>query len=83
VKTELERTDIEAIARRVMELIKPYLVNRRDKSEDIIFDVKGLAQYLKVDASWVYKQVSLNTIPYFKNGKYTRFRKSTILKTFK
>ena len=46
--------------------------------EDNIFDVKQLACYLKVDESWIYKQVSLKAIPFFKCGKYTRFKKSEI-----
>jgi hypothetical protein len=28
--------------------------------------------------SWVYKQVSLGTLPYFKADKYTRFKKTEI-----
>ena len=38
----------------------------------------GMADYLKVDSSWVYKRVCENKIPYVKLGKYNRFRKSAI-----
>jgi len=31
-----------------------------------------------VEASWVYRQVSMKRIPYFKAGKYIRFRKLDI-----
>ncbi len=46
--------------------------------KDIIFDVKGLAEYLHVNPTWVYKQVSLKAIPYFKAGKFPRFKKKEI-----
>jgi len=39
-----------------------------------------LAAYLDVNPSWIYKQVSFNDIPYFKIGKYPRFRKKEIEK---
>ena len=78
MKTELERGDIEAIAKEVVELVRPLLTRNTKMESDTIFDVKGLADYLKVDASWVYNRVHLKAIPYFKCGKYTRFRKSAI-----
>jgi excisionase family DNA binding protein len=79
MKFEIEPQDIEAIAQKVSEIIKPLLFsNKEHNDKDVIFDVKGLADYLQVDLSWVYKQVSLKTIPYFKAGRYTRFRKREI-----
>ena len=79
MRTELEKDDIKAIAQTVVEMLKPILSGKGNgHTEDVIFDVSGLAEYLKVDVSWVYKQVSLKTIPFFKNGKYTRFKKSSI-----
>lgn len=79
MKSELEEKDIEAIAEKVAEKLRPVLCGKgKDAAEDTIFDVPGLADYLKVDPSWVYKQVSFKAIPHFKNGKYTRFRKSAI-----
>lgn len=77
MKFDIEPQDIEAIAMRVSEIIKP-MVNQRKDEKDTIFDVKGLAEYLCVDTSWVYKQVSLRTIPSLKVGRYTRFRKRDI-----
>ena len=63
----------------VAETLKPLLKNTKKSGDsDIVFDVKELAGYLKVDKSWVYNQVHLKTIPYFKCGKYTRFKKSSI-----
>jgi excisionase family DNA binding protein len=80
MKSELEQEDIELIAQRVIEKLKPLLWNngKREGGEDIIFTVESLSQYLQVDTSWIYKAVSLKTVPYFKNGKYTRFRKREI-----
>ncbi len=81
MKTELEPQDIEAIAQRVSEILRP-LISHIQKTDAVaandVLDVRGLANYLHVQPSWVYKQVSLNAIPYFKAGKYPRFRKRDI-----
>ncbi|MFA4828433.1 MAG: helix-turn-helix domain-containing protein [Thermodesulfovibrionales bacterium] len=79
MKAELEHQDIEAIALKVVELLKPLISgNGKQEAENTIFTPETLAEYLQVDTSWVYKQVSLKTIPYFKSGKYTRFKKPVI-----
>ena len=79
MKFEIEPEDINAIAQRVSEVIKPLLSRIEGPGEkDVIFDVKGFAEYLHVDASWIYKQVCLKAIPYFKRGKYLKFRKKDI-----
>jgi len=79
MKLELETGDIQAIATTVVEMLKPFLKQSgRSEAKDIIFNVEGLAKYIEVDSSWVYKQVSLKTIPYFKIGKYPRFKKTEI-----
>jgi excisionase family DNA binding protein len=79
MKLEIEVEDIDAIAEKVSEKLKPLLSRIEGHGEkDVIFDVKGLAEYLHVDASWIYKQVSLKTIPFSKKGKYLRFRKKDI-----
>ncbi|MGA2317600.1 MAG: helix-turn-helix domain-containing protein [Thermodesulfobacteriota bacterium] len=79
MRTEFEEKDIEAIARRVSEIIKPMLTHPAGSNEkDTIFDVKGLAEYFRVKESWVYQRVHTNSIPYFKVGKYPRFRKREI-----
>lgn len=78
MKTVLEPEDIEAIAQRVCDLLKPNILNLGKRSDDIIFDVPGLALHLKVDSSWIYKAVQDNAIPHFKLGKYLRFKKAAI-----
>lgn len=64
MKTLLEKEDIHAIAVEVAEMLKPFLNGKvaLNAVNDIVFDVHGLADYLKVESSWVYKQVSLKTI---------------------
>ena len=79
MKFGLEPQDVEEIAQRVVALLSPMLRENGEGSEkDTIFGVNGLAEYLHVDPSWVYKQVSLRAIPCFKAGKYPRFRKKDI-----
>ena len=82
MRIETEPQDIEPIAQRVSEILKPLILrsDRGNGNDDNhqIFDVKGLAEYLHVTPSWVYKQVSLKVIPYFKAGKYSRFRRRDI-----
>jgi len=79
MKLEIEAEDIDAIAEKVSEKLKPLLSHIEGHGdEDTIFDVEGGAEYLHVDPSWVYKQVSLKAIPFFKTGKYIKFRKKLI-----
>jgi hypothetical protein len=53
MKSEFEQQDIEVIAQRVKELLKPMLSgNGKNETEDTIFDVQGLAGYLMVTKKW-------------------------------
>ncbi len=47
-------------------------------SQDVIFDIDGIAEYLKVKKTWIYQRVHEGSIPHYKLGKYPRFRKSVI-----
>ena len=79
MKTELEKQDIEAIALRIADILKHmFSKNERFVAEDKIFNKKELANYLGVKESWVDKKVSFKEIPYFKAGKYPKFKKSQI-----
>lgn len=79
MRTELEPQDIEAVAQRVAEVLAPALSRvSKSKGDDTLFDVKGLADYLKVDPSWIYKQVQYGSLPHIKLGKYLRFSKAAI-----
>lgn len=82
MKIELEEQDLDAIALRVAEQIKP-LLNRNGKEraeDDSIFTVESLAKYLSVSTQWVYERVQFKEIPYIKVGKFIRFKKSAIEK---
>ena len=69
---------VKEIALQVVEMLKPLLSGNGKAEPDTIFTPETLAAYLQVDTSWVYKQVSYKAIPFFKTGKYTRFKKAVI-----
>jgi hypothetical protein len=75
MKLEIEPSDIQAIAEKVVEMIRPLLLSQ-SKLPDSIMDKKGLSEYLQVDVSWIDK--NLYQLPHFKAGKYVRFRQSHI-----
>jgi excisionase family DNA binding protein len=76
---EFDDRDVEKIANKVIELLKPLLKSSpHEENQEIILDVNGLASYLKVNKSWVYERTHLNEIPYYKIGKFPRFRKKDI-----
>ncbi len=60
----------EVIREELKAMVKPAM------QDDPILDKKGLSEYLKVDVSWVDK--NLYTLPHFKVGKYVRFKQSHI-----
>lgn len=83
MKLEIEQTDIEAIAQRVMELLIPHLANRQD--EDVILDVGGMADLLGKSREQIYQWVhnashGLSDFPYLKVGRSLRFSKNDVLK---
>jgi type I restriction-modification system DNA methylase subunit len=75
MKTTLEPEDIQAIAEKVIDMIRPLLLSK-NKPSDSIMDKKGLSEYLKVDVSWIDK--NLYALPHFKAGKYVRFKQGHI-----
>jgi excisionase family DNA binding protein len=79
MKIEFENTDIEAIALRVVELLKPVLSNSSGQgTEDTILDVKGLADYLHTSKQWLYERTHLKEIPHIKIDGQLRFSKKAI-----
>jgi len=79
MKLEIEETDIEAIANRVAEILKPMLSSTAGHDEkDALLDVAQLADYLNVSQAWVYDRIRDNEIPHSKLGKYLRFRRREI-----
>ncbi len=69
---------IEEITHRVVNKLKPLLAKQSDPDSDVIFDVKGLCEYLKVSDKWVYDRTHFNEIPYIKIKGLLRFRKKDI-----
>jgi excisionase family DNA binding protein len=61
----------------ILEALKPLqdLVKNQD---DEIMDVAGVAKYLSVQTSWVYKKIQYKEIPCTHLGKYPRFRRREI-----
>jgi excisionase family DNA binding protein len=79
MKAELETGDIEAIAQRVVELLRPLLSsNGKHEAEDTILDVRGLAEYLTVSQKWIYERTQFKEIPFKKIKGLLRFRKRDI-----
>jgi hypothetical protein len=74
MKTTLEKEDIQAIVRAILEVMKPILSSK--KPEDRIFDKKALSEYLHLPVTWIDK--NLHKLPHFKVGKYVRFKKNDI-----
>jgi hypothetical protein len=67
---------INRIADAVAQRIRPVEPQKNDS--DMIFDVKGLADYLKSTEAWVRDQARNGNIPCFKSGKYWKFHKRQI-----
>ncbi len=79
MKIEIDDTVlIDKIVEKVVERLKPLISNSHDSKGDELMDVQALADYLKVKKQWVYEKTHMNIIPYFKVGKYPRYRKSKI-----
>lgn len=75
MRTILDQDDVEMIAQRVVEAIRPILPAKEDE-QAIIFSVEDLAGYLRVSAKWVYDHA--HELPHFKLGGLLRFRKADI-----
>ena len=78
MKIELEVSDIEGIAEKVAEQLKPLLNNSHNPKDNELMTVDEVADYLKVKTSWVYEKVHTRQIPFQKAGRFPRFRKKNI-----
>ncbi|MDA8169510.1 MAG: helix-turn-helix domain-containing protein [Nitrospiraceae bacterium] len=78
MKTELEPQDIEAIAQKVAEILKPMLARNGKTESETIFDVQGLAEYLRVSKKWVYERVQFKEVPHIKIKGQLRFSRKDI-----
>ena len=74
-------TIVAMTAETVYQRIRPLLSST--PKDDEIFDVKGLASYLKCTEAWIRDQARNGSIASFKSGKQWKFRKRDIDKAFK
>jgi len=68
---------VSAIAAEVAAALKP-LLSARKAEEIAILTPEALAERLDVSIGWIYEAVSQKSIPYFKCGKFLRFKKAAI-----
>jgi len=83
MRTELETQDIEAIALRVFEYLKPILASNQRVLDELL-TVDELANFLKTSKAQIYQWVNqshhgLGTLPYYKSGRLLRFSKNEIM----
>lgn len=77
MEISIDENDIERIAARLHSMLQETTVGSKHPTS-IIMDVEELAGLLRVDKSWVYKQVQFKSIPHFHAGKYPRFKRKEI-----
>jgi excisionase family DNA binding protein len=75
---QIDDTDLDRIAAKLATLLQGTIPAAGKQPDNIIMDVEELAGMLKVDKSWVYKQVQYKSIPHFHAGKYPRFKRKEI-----
>lgn len=78
IKLTIPEEIMEQMAKKLIEKLKPSLANNGKAEADIIFDVKGLCEYLSVSPKWVYDKTHFKELPHYKVGGLLRFRKKDI-----
>jgi len=81
MKIELEEKDINAIARAIINELKPIITPdpNKDGKNDELMDTSDVAAYLNLSPSGVSKMVRERKLPCFKiGGKVRMFRKSEV-----
>ena len=59
MQIELEQQDIDAIAQKVVEFLKPFVSgNGKNEDKEIILTTEILSKYLQVGIPWIYKLLS-------------------------
>jgi|TARA_B110000467_G_C17957969_1_gene283515 excisionase family DNA binding protein len=80
LRLDLEESDIDRIADRVLKKLIPIL-NQPDNGQspsEPYMDMGQLCEYLRVKSSWVYSRVHSNSIPHYKAGNKLLFRRSEV-----
>jgi len=83
MRAELEQKDIEAIALRVTEYLKPFLSCNHSESNELL-TIDELAAFLKTSKEQIYQWVNksqhgLSNFPYLKSGRLLRFSRNDIM----
>ena len=79
MQIELDEKDIEMIATKLVERIRP-LLKDRISDEDIILTADEVADYLKLSKITIYKLAKDGVLPGFRVGGSWRFSKANIEK---
>ncbi len=85
MKSELDPQDIEAIALKVAEILRPLIAgNGKPAHEDSLMTLEEAARFLITSKGQIYQWVNnsqhgLGTFPYHKAGKLLRFSKTELL----
>jgi excisionase family DNA binding protein len=84
LKAELETGDIEAIAQRVVELLRPLLSNNGKNEDNELLDIEQASKLLGTSKEQIYQWVSnakygLKPFPFLKSGKRLRFSKKDLI----
>jgi len=88
MKTQLEQQDIDAIAQRVVDLLKPYLLARDEvkiapapsQPKGAYMTVSQLAEYLQISKHTIYNWIFQRKIPYSKIGRRVMFKREEIVR---
>jgi excisionase family DNA binding protein len=79
VLTTFEKSEIQLLAEELLRELMPILKgSEKSSAKEVVFDIKQLSEYLNVPYTWVYRQTCDHNIPYYKLGRYNRFKKSEI-----
>ncbi len=78
MKIELETSDIERIAERVVEQITPLLRQNSKSNDNELMTVEEVASHLRKKPQSIYDKVYAKSIPFLKIGNHLRFRKIDI-----
>jgi excisionase family DNA binding protein len=84
MKTTLEPEDIQAIAEKVVDMIRPMLSGYQEPRKDDLMTIDQVAQLLQKPKGTVYQWVDqskhgLSDFPYRKVGQSLRFSRNNIL----
>ena len=79
MRTEFDEQEIEKIASKVAELLKPMFHAMKHEDKEILMSIEEVATYIHCSVDFIYKLTAAKEIPHYKRGsKFLLFRKSHI-----